>query len=350
MRILYLVNLILKNQKRDVPYHYFEFWPEKITKFKVIDTFNIPFITKFEKYKLRFYILQGIVAFFYQFNFDVVISDSSQSGLFLAFLRSLFGIKKPPLVIIDVESFGRKTSKTILRFIRFACESVDAVIYQSSIQKEYYDKYLPNLKDKTFFIPLGVRWNLEDMNLRKDMTEEYIVSSGKQDRTMRDWDTLLEGFRPFSKRIKLKIVGKERLIKGKDISFNTEIPENLEFIPYTFGIEYSNIIYNAKFVILPLVERRQSIGQLTLLHAMALGKAVIVADVSGIKDYVIDGETAILYKPGNSKDLASKIEYLLDNPQEINRIGENTKNVVKEKFQFKKMVDEMYKVVKGKLK
>lgn len=108
MKILYLATVIIKDKSKNKPCHYFEFWPEKMTRFRVIDTFNIPFITKFEKNRLKFYIVQGIAAFFYQWFFDVVISNTSQSGLVLGFLGSLFGVKKPPLIVFDMESFGRK--------------------------------------------------------------------------------------------------------------------------------------------------------------------------------------------------------------------------------------------------
>lgn len=83
---------------------------------------------------------------------------------------------------------------------------------------------------------------------------------------------------------------------------------------------------------------------------MALGKAVISSDISGNRDYVSDGETVVLYKPGDFNDLSFKIEYLLNNPEEIKRIGENAKKVVKEKFQFQRMVNEVYEIVKSVVK
>lgn len=347
MKILFLVNVILKNQKKNKPYHYFELWPERIDAFRVIDTFNLGTITMFEKHKLRFYILQGIIAFFIQFFYDVIISDSAQSALTLAFLRSLFRIKHPPLVVIDVESFGRKRKGIALKIIKFAIMSINYVIYQATVHEKYYNEYLPELKQKSCFIPLGVKWSVESMDLIRKIDDEYVVSSGKQGKKFRDWSTLLNSIKPLASRIKLKIVGKERLVKGEDIDPNIEIPKNIELIPYTYGIEYSNIIYNSKFVILPLVEREQSVGQLTLLHAMALGKAVIVSDISGIRDYVRDGETAILYKPGDVRDLFLKIKYLLDKPEEATRIGKNAEIEVKRKFQFKDMVGKMYEVVRN---
>lgn len=54
-----------------------------------------------------------------------------------------------------------------------------------------------------------------------------------------------------------------------------------------------------------------SYGQMTLLQQMALGKAVIVAKVPSMLDYVQDGENACFYEAKNASDLCGKMENFL---------------------------------------
>ena len=53
---------------------------------------------------------------------------------------------------------------------------------------------------------------------------------------------------------------------------------------------------------------------LTAAEAMAVGKPVIASETSGLKEIIIDGETGLAFKTGNSNDLAEKIKILLQQP------------------------------------
>ena len=68
---------------------------------------------------------------------------------------------------------------------------------------------------------------------------------------------------------------------------------------------------------------------MTLLQQMALGKAVIVAKVPSMLDYVQDGENACFYEAKNASDLCSKMEDFLKNPKRTGEIGKNAADYVK---------------------
>lgn len=52
---------------------------------------------------------------------------------------------------------------------------------------------------------------------------------------------------------------------------------------------------------------------LVSVEAMFCGCALICTDIDGHKEYAIEGETALLVKAGNSKEIAEKISFLIDN-------------------------------------
>jgi len=54
---------------------------------------------------------------------------------------------------------------------------------------------------------------------------------------------------------------------------------------------------------------------------------VIASDIGGLSEMVQDGETGLLFKAGDSRDLFKKIRYFIDNPIEIERMSKKIKKV-----------------------
>lgn len=50
-----------------------------------------------------------------------------------------------------------------------------------------------------------------------------------------------------------------------------------------------------------------------------MGRAVITSDVPGCRDTVVDGVNGFLIKPKSSEELADKMIYFLNNPDEIKK-------------------------------
>ena len=67
-------------------------------------------------------------------------------------------------------------------------------------------------------------------------------------------------------------------------------------------------------------------------EAMAMGRAVITSDVPGCRDTVVDGVNGFLIKPKSSEELADKMIYFLNNPDEIKKMGEASYNIAKMNF------------------
>jgi glycosyltransferase involved in cell wall biosynthesis len=63
----------------------------------------------------------------------------------------------------------------------------------------------------------------------------------------------------------------------------------------------------------------------SVLEAFAQGKPVIAARIGGIPELVIDGETGLLFEPGNAEDLRAKIEFLLTNPDLAREMGKKAR-------------------------
>lgn len=72
-----------------------------------------------------------------------------------------------------------------------------------------------------------------------------------------------------------------------------------------------------------------------ILEAMALGKAVVSTDISGIGEAVVDGVTGSLVPPGDIPALADAIGHLLDNPGIRSKMGAAGRRRIDEVFDIR---------------
>jgi len=67
-------------------------------------------------------------------------------------------------------------------------------------------------------------------------------------------------------------------------------------------------------------------------EAMAIGRAVITTDVPGCRETIIDGVNGFLIPPFDSSHLAEKMIYLIEHPEKIQRMGNESYRIAKQCF------------------
>jgi len=90
---------------------------------------------------------------------------------------------------------------------------------------------------------------------------------------------------------------------------------------------------------------------LTLLEAAMLGKAMVSTDVGGCDEVVRDGATGLLVSPGDSGALARAMIRLLEDPDGLDKMGGNARQLWQREFTAERMVDrteELYAEITGK--
>ncbi len=103
------------------------------------------------------------------------------------------------------------------------------------------------------------------------------------------------------------------------------------------------IISQADIVL--VCSKNEAFGR-TILEAMLLKKAVIGTKAGGIPELVEEGFNGLLYEPGDYKQLAMKIEYLLKYGEKIKEFGENGYQFVQENFTKEKSVGKIYEILR----
>jgi len=83
---------------------------------------------------------------------------------------------------------------------------------------------------------------------------------------------------------------------------------------------------------------------MVVTEAMATGKPVIGTKVGGMLMQIRDSWNGFLVEPENEVDLAEKIKYLVDHPEERVRMGANSRKRAEEEFSWDKVTKQYIKV------
>lgn len=90
----------------------------------------------------------------------------------------------------------------------------------------------------------------------------------------------------------------------------------------------------------------------TILEAMSMGRAVVATDVSGCNEAVINGVNGLLCEVKNPKDLALKIQILLDDEKLCQMLGKNGRDMAVKEFDERDIAQkyiQIYKHITGGL-
>ncbi|HXN75907.1 MAG TPA: FkbM family methyltransferase, partial [Gemmatimonadaceae bacterium] len=98
---------------------------------------------------------------------------------------------------------------------------------------------------------------------------------------------------------------------------------------------------SSRFVVVPLLDVDRAAGLSVILEAMAMGKAVIATRTRAPDDLIIDGQNGFHVKPGDSAELRARMQFLLDHPDEADRMGSEGRRMVEERFTIESYIAQL---------
>lgn len=108
-----------------------------------------------------------------------------------------------------------------------------------------------------------------------------------------------------------------------------------------------SILCKAKIFVLPSLKEGLP---LSLLEAMACGKAVVASDISGINDVIMNGKNGLLIPAGNPEALADAVLTVLNDENLRGRLGRNARQLMVERYSWNIVTNKIEKVYNDAIK
>jgi glycosyltransferase involved in cell wall biosynthesis len=162
---------------------------------------------------------------------------------------------------------------------------------------------------RNFFEPA----NTGDSIFKKENYALYVGRLSKE----KGVETLVRAWKEMPEDMKLKIAGTGPTFeKLKKLAGETR---NIEFLGFVMPEDLSGIRKKALFTIIPSACYENA--PLSVLESFADGVAVLGANIGGIPEIVVPGETGVLFTSGDVADLREKALYLWDNEKLREKLG-----------------------------
>jgi len=146
-----------------------------------------------------------------------------------------------------------------------------------------------------------------------------------------------------AKKLRLKIVGGGPQLKDlKALAKKMNIYEIAEFIGQVPNHEVPHYLNNMDIYV--AMSRVESFG-VAVVEASACSLPVVVSNVGGLPEVVIDGETGYIVETENIDDCAEKLIHLINDERTITKMGTAGRNFVKKKYEWElcfKKLDSVY--------
>lgn len=274
-----------------------------------------------------------------------VVHFHAEGPCAMLWLPKLFG-KKCIATIHGLDhkraKWGRFASRYILFGEKCAARFADEVIVLSeSVQSYFRDTY----GRETVFIPNGV--SLPEKKEAAEITEQfglcknsYILYLGRLV-PEKGISRLVEAFKSVKTDKKLVIAGGS----SDTADFEAELrsaaadDERIVFTRFVQGRMLEELYSNAYLYVLPSDLEGMP---LSLMEAMSYGNCCLTSDIPECSQ--VTGECGFTFRKSDTEDLRSKLQFLCDNSEEVNKLREASSGYICRKYSWNDVVDRTLKL------
>ncbi len=203
------------------------------------------------------------------------------------------------------------------------CEKVQLFIAPSHyLQNRFIEEFgLP--KEKTLYLDYG--FPLEHLKPPQSKNSEFTFSYIGTHIPAKGVSLLIQAFTRLQGKVKLKIFGRDNgqgtqslKVLAKELS--SSMSENIEWMGEYLNCDIANKVFaTTNVIIVPSIWGENS--PLVIHEAQACKVPVITANYGGMKEYVKHKVNGLLFEHRNIGSLAKNMQYALDNPKEMQKLG-----------------------------
>lgn len=200
-------------------------------------------------------------------------------------------------------------------------KQIDCFVVHTRQEREMYNQWLGIPLERFEFVP----YQSPEIPITEEenTTDPFLVALGS---AHRDFSSLFQAV----EKLNIPTV----VASGKTALQGYSIPQN---VTTPFGIkiqECRRLAQQARISIVPLLPNPLTTagGQITIVEAMRMGRAIIASRCHGAQDYIEHGKTGLLVEPRSVDDLMQAIEMLWNDSALRDRLGLAAKNYATDNF------------------
>ncbi|MDN3513895.1 MAG: glycosyltransferase family 4 protein [Candidatus Brocadia sp.] len=329
--------------------HFFTFENE-LDQLENINTSKVKFYNHPRRYKFDFAPAKRIARIIVTESIDVV-HCTLQIALLYGFIGRMLAKKKVKFIDAVHTTVNRNRKYELLDRILYLplMKRCDRIIAVCENQRKHWIEKYPCLKEKFITIHNGIDIEKFKDNIKEDEKKQIKTSLEIEDDEL--VIGMVAGFRPekgheyafkalklviaSGVHVKLVLIGDgERRDYLQSIARELGIWDNIIWL----GLQKEPKGYLSIFDIFLMPSTAVETFSIAMLEALAMNKPVIATDLGGTSEMVIDGQNGFLIRPKNPEEIAAKIKYLIENPDNLKRLSQNTRASVINKFTKELMV------------
>ncbi len=233
--------------------------------------------------------------------------------------------------------------------IKYNLKNADVIGSTSFVMKKETEKYVQNKPiyvtpfgiDSSVFLPkkalnLG-NSELKTIGIVKRMDDKYGI-----DYLIRGFAMVLKAYNAAPLRL-LLVGGGIKEESYKKLATDLGIAQHVVFqglVPFNEVPDWHNEL---DIYVSPSVLDSESFG-VSAVEAMACERPVIVANVGGLPEVVLENETGIVIPPRNAAAIAEAILHILENPEQAINMGKQGRKHVQKNYEWRNNVKTMLDV------
>lgn len=302
------------------------------------------FFNKYLQYAYLYFIKLPILLF----KYDIIWTHYDEDGLFIAKLRGIpllkiFMSKQIANFVWLIDS-SKNYSKTKIKNISKLLNRIDKVIYHSPTETEKFLSVFELSSKKIQCVHFGINFNaysdkkpmIKPSEL-DDNFKNYILSVGTD--VHRDIELL--------DKLAYKMKDKHFILCSCNPKYlNKKYKSNNLKVINANLCEMRYLYKNCSCVVIPLKYNEHVSGCTTLLEAAAMKKPVVISDIPGIRDYVLDDRTGIIAPIGDVDSFKTAVFKLINDKNYAQMLGNNAYKYTKDEFTTEKWAMEHARISK----
>ena len=288
-------------------------------------------------------------------NFDLVQYSTPNAGFVAAIATKLTGVKVRNYHLMGLRYIAETgVKKKLLKFLeKTTCrlsthiECVSPSNLELAVQENLFDRKKAvvvwngssgGVDLERFCAAKREIWRKEIRQKFGIAEEEFVF--GFVGRITRDKgiNEILQAFQTMQKPCKLLLIGQQEGIETLDAKLwkHAKQAKNVILLDAVKDIER----YYAAMDVLLLPSYREGFG-MVIAEAAAVGTPAIVSDIPGPIDVIDAGKTALTVEVKNPDNLADKMQWFLQNPEEAKAMSRACIAFIKEKFDSKVLCEKI---------